>query len=110
MTYREKTMTQDFDILNPWIGQPLPPAGLLEERVLELERMGLLDVEDLPGVPSSIRQFATASLLHKKPPYFVTLDDDLLEFRDTLEARYGLMIFSIPEALMLLREIDGPPN
>lgn len=93
-----------------WMDQPAPPAGLLEERVLELEHLGLLDEEDQPGIPSSIRQFATASLLHRKPPYFVTLDDDLLERRDLLESRYGMIIYSIPEAIMLLHDNDGPLN
>ena len=93
-----------------WMGQPAPPAGLLEERVLEMERLGLLDEEEMPGIPSSVRLFALASLLHHKPPYFVTLNDQLLEYRDQLESRYGMRIFSLQEAMMLLRESDGPPN
>lgn len=93
-----------------WLGQPAPPMGLLEERILELESLGLLDEEDLPGEPSSVRQFATASLLHRKPPYFVTIDDQLLVYRDILESRYGMIIISIPEAIMLLQKNDAPPN
>jgi len=100
----------DTQFHSPWMGQPAPPAGLLEERVLELEELGLLDEEDLPGLPSSVRQFAMASLLHRKPPFFVTVDDQLLACRDILESRYGMMIFSISEAIMLMRESDGPPD
>lgn len=93
-----------------WQGQLLLPAGLLEERVLELESLGLLDVEEMPGVPSNMRQFAIASLKHNKPSYFITLDEELLDHRDELENRYGMDILSVPEAIMLLRDNDGPPN
>lgn len=93
-----------------WMGQPAPPAAILEERVLELEQLGLSDDDDFSGEPSSVRLFATVSLLHKKPPYFVTFDEDLLLRREILEVRYGMEILSIPEAIMLLRDLDGPPN
>lgn len=96
--------------LAPILGQPAPLAGLLEERILELESLGLVDEIDFTNEPSSIRQFAIASLLHCKPPYFVTLDPQLLEFRELLETRYGLSIFSVQEAILLLRETDEPPN
>lgn len=110
MTGDRKIVDVGYETTMQWMGQPAPPAGLLEERVLELEDLGLLDEEDLPGVPSSVRLFAAASLLHKKPPYFVTVDDQILSRRDILEPRYGMIIISIPEAVMLLRETDGPPN
>lgn len=90
--------------------QPAQPPWLLEGRVLELERMGLSDEEPFPGMASSARRFALASLLHHKPPYFVTHDDAILVLRDVLECRYGLKILSIPEAIMLLHEANGPPN
>jgi hypothetical protein len=106
----EKPLRQLSDMHRQWVRQPSPPVGLLEERVLELESLGLLDEEDVPGAMSGVRQFAITTLQHHKPPYFVTFDNQLLEFRDVLEARYGLPIFSIREAIMLLRDIDGPPN
>ncbi len=94
-----------------WVGQPMPPAVLLEQRVMEIELLGLIDEADDPGIPSTIRQFATASLLHWKPPYFVTFDDEFLFFREDLEYRYGLKILSVPEAVLLLRDAaNGPPN
>ncbi|MHB9132191.1 MAG: hypothetical protein ACYDBB_14040 [Armatimonadota bacterium] len=92
-----------------YLRQTAPLAGLLEERVLELEQLGMEDVDT--GVEMSApRQYAFASLMHQKPPYFITSDDELLERRDVLEARYGLAIFSPFEAMLLLREDDGPPN
>jgi hypothetical protein len=97
-------------LFEEWRGQSAPPAGLLEERVLEMETLGLLDEEETPGEPSSVRMFAMASLLHHKPPYFVTLNAKLLENREMLESRYGLLIFSLSEALMLLHDGDGPLN
>ena len=69
-----------------------------------------LDVEDADGLPSSARQFAMASLRVTPPPFFITMDEELLTFRPVLEARYGLRILSFPEAVLLLRETDGPPN
>jgi hypothetical protein len=93
-----------------WKGYSLPPAGLIEQRVMELESLGLLDEEEMPGVPSYMRQFAIASLQHSKPPFFITLDNELLELRDELEIRYGMKILSIPEAILLLRDANGPPN
>lgn len=93
-----------------WLSVPRLPLTMLEQRVLEIERMGLLDVEDEDGMPSSARQFATASLRREPPPFFITLDDELLRVRDVLEARYGLRILSFPEAILLLRETDGPLN
>ena len=110
MEYYEKTVGIDQRFIGQWLNQPAPPAGLLEERILELEQMGLTDLVDFQGEISPVRQFALASLLHVKPPYFVTYDDELLAFRDELELKYGMMIYSIPEAIMLFREIDGPPN
>lgn len=93
-----------------WVDVPQLPPSLLEQRVLEIERIGLLDVEDADGMPSSARQFAMASLRGVPPPFFITMDDELLTFRDILEARYGLRIFSFPEAILLMRETDGPLN
>ncbi len=93
-----------------WLGASQMPATLLEQRVLEIERLGLHDIEDVDGMPSSARQFAMASLRAVPPPFFITLDDELLHFREMLEARYRLRILTFPEALLLLRETDGPPN
>lgn len=97
-------------LLNQFMGQMPPHAGLLEQRVLELEGMGMDDTEEMPGVPSSARQFAIASLQHTKPAYFVTYDPALLSHRDELEIRYGLPILSVYEAALLLKDFDGPPN
>jgi len=91
-------------------GKTAPPAGLLEQRVLELEFLGLEDFEEMPGVPSSVRQFAMASLQHIKPAYFITGDEELLIIRDQLETRFGLMVLSIQEAMLLLRDLHEPPN
>ncbi|HEX2951277.1 MAG TPA: hypothetical protein VHV83_17170 [Armatimonadota bacterium] len=110
MERNEQLTGVDQHFLGQWLQQPAPPATLLEARVLELEHMGFADDEEEPGIPSSIRRFAIASLLHRKPPYFITTSDDLLACRDTLEAKYGMMIFSPQEALMLLRDSDGPAN
>ena len=88
----------------------IPPAGYLEQRVLELECMGLEDFEEMPGVPSSLRQFAIATLQHNKPAYFITGDEELLFMRDELEGRYGLMVLSIQEAMLLLRDLHEPPD
>jgi hypothetical protein len=93
-----------------WMGRPLPPAPLLEQRILEMEGMGLEDDEPMPGVPSTMRQFAIASLQGERANFFVTFDDDLLDRRDILEGRYGMKILSVQEAAMLLQETDGPPN
>ncbi|HOF89026.1 MAG TPA: hypothetical protein PLZ36_13130 [Armatimonadota bacterium] len=93
-----------------WAAGARTPATLLEQRVLEIERLGLLDVADADGLPSSARQFAMASLRATPPPFFITMDEALLAYRPVLEARYGLRIFSVPEAALLLRETDGPPN
>ncbi|OPZ87429.1 MAG: hypothetical protein BWY76_00468 [bacterium ADurb.Bin429] len=93
-----------------WVEGARMPATLLEQRILEIERLGLLDVEDADGLPSSARQFAMASLRVTPPPFFITMDEELLTFRPVLEARYGLRILSFPEAVLLLRETDGPPN
>lgn len=95
-------------LYNQWMGQMVPPAVLLEQRVLELEGMGLEDIEEIPGVPSSARQFAIASLQHTKPDFFITTDDTLLFARDILEARYGVVILSIQEAMLLLQEGNVP--
>ena len=110
MLYKGKSMRLDDLIQHQWTPQFAMPEGLLEQRVLELERLGLVDIDDLPGMPSPVRQFAIASLQSQKPPYFITIDDDLLDCRDILEVRYGMHILSIPEALMLLKDQDGPPN
>lgn len=110
MTESGKSIDVEMIILSQWIGQNPPLPGLLEQRVLELEGLGMLDAEDMPGVPSSIRQFAIASLQHTKPPYFITYDPELLTHRDALETRYGLAILSVHEAMLLLRATDGPTN
>jgi hypothetical protein len=83
---------------------------MLELRVMELEHMGFVDAESLPGEPSSMRQFALATLMDDEMRIFITLDDELLGRRDDLEHRYGMNILSVFEALLLLREDDGPPN
>ncbi len=93
-----------------WLSVPRIPYTLLEQRVLEIERMGLLDVEDEDGMPSSARQFATASLLRMPPPFFLTMDHELLRVREVLETRYSLRILSFPEAILLMRETNGPLN
>ena len=110
MNHDGKPLRFSQQLLAPLLGQSAPLPGLLEERILELESLGLVDDVEITDEPSSIRQYAMASLLNSKPPYFVTLDPQLIEFRDLLETRYGLMIFSVPEAIMLLRETDEPPN
>ena len=101
----------DFETLmiHQWTGQVAPHPGLLEQRVLELESLGMIDVEEMPGMPSSVRQYAIASLQHTKPAYFITYDDALLAHRDEVEPRYGLAILSVYEAMLLLRDND-PPN
>ena len=110
MTHEGKLFELDTVFVNQWLDQPAPPAGLLEERVLELEALGFIDDEETTGLPSGVRQFAMVSLLHRKPPYFVTIDEQLLNSRECLEERFGLIIISIPEAMMLLKKFDGPPN
>lgn len=97
-------------MMNQWMGQALPHAGLLEQRILELESMGLVDSEEDEGGPSNLRQYAIASLQHSKPHYFVTFDDEILLRREALEVRFGLTILSVFEAMLLFKEIDGPPN
>ncbi|MHB9025701.1 MAG: hypothetical protein ACYC7E_16285 [Armatimonadota bacterium] len=88
----------------------LPPPTLLEQRVFELELLGLADVEEELGMPSSVRRFAAVSLQSAKPSFYITTDRELLRLRDVLEYRYGMSILSISEALLLLHETDGPPN
>ena len=90
-------------VQSQWRHEPQPPPTLLEQRVLEMEHLGLQDEEEEHGIPSSIRQFAIVSLRHHKPSYFITLDDQILSNRDTLEYRYGMSILSVYEAIMLLR-------
>ena len=106
----EKSGDVEAIIVSQFAGHLPPHPGLLEQRVLELERMGMPDEEEMPGIPSSARQYATASLQHRKPAYFVTYDNILLEHRDALESRYGLEILSVYEAALLLQQNDGPPN
>ncbi len=65
--------------------------------------MGLVDTEELEGVPGNMRQYAIASLQHSKPDYFVTCDDEILLRREALELRFGLAILSVYEAMLLLR-------
>ena len=110
MTNHAKSDDVEAILVSQFAGQVNPPAGLLEQRVLELERMGMDDKEEMPGVPSSARQYATASLQHRKPAYFVTYDNSLLKHRAALESRYGLTIFSVYEAALLLQPDDAPPN
>lgn len=110
MTHEGKLFELDAVFVNKWLDQPPPPAGLLEERILELERLGFIDDEPNTGIPSGVRQFALVSLLHRKPPYFVTADDQLLNSRDSLEIRFGMIIISIPEAMMLLKKFDEPSD
>lgn len=110
MTYEGKLFEIDSVFVNKWLDQPPPPAGLLEERVLELERLGFVDDEPTTGLPSGVRQFAMVSLLHRKPPYFVTVDEQLLDSRESLENRFGMTIISIPEAMMLLKKFDEPSD
>ena len=90
-------------VQSQWHHEPQPPPTLLEQRVLEMEGLGLLDEEEAPGVPSSIRQYAMVSLRHHKPSYFITVDDQILSYRDMLEFRYGMPILSVFEAVILLR-------
>jgi len=105
-----KPMELETILMHQWAGQAIPHAGLLEQRVLELESLGMSDDEEMPGVPSTVRQYAIASLQHTKPAYFITYDDLLLAHRETLETRYGLAILSVYEAMLLLRDNDMPPN
>ncbi len=105
-----KRVDLEHILLDQWAGQSTPHAGLVEQRVLELEHMGMLDAEEMPGVPSSLRQYAIATLQHFKPEFFITYDDELLSHRDALELRYGLVILSVHEAMLLLRESNDPPN
>ena len=106
----DKMMTLDIAqaMQGQWRGRPSPPPVFVEQRILELEKIGLTDVEDMPGVPSMTRQYAIASFWRKNLPYFITFDDELLGRREILEDRYGLAILSISEAMMLLRDINGP--
>jgi hypothetical protein len=97
-------------MMHQWVGQVAPHPGLLEQRVMELESLGMSDLEEMPGVPSTVRQYAIASLQHTKPAYFITYDDMLLTHREELETRYGLAILSVYEAMLLLRDNDAPPN
>jgi len=105
-----RTFDIDQLLLDQWVGQPNPPATLLEERVLELEYIGVADEEELPGIPSCARQFAISSLQHHKPLYFVTFDDQMILLRDVIESRYGVKILSVSEAILLLRDTHGPTN
>lgn len=108
----EKLKTLDLQMVlhDQCANYPAPPSALLEQRILELERLGLQDMEREPGIPSSVRQFAITSLRHCKPPFFITYDEEILDVRDCLEDQYGMCIFSIQEALLLMREEDGPIN
>ena len=110
MIGNSKTIDVEAMLVSQWAGQPTPHPGLLEQRVLEMESLGMLDLEEMPGVPSSVRQFAIASLQHTKPAYFITYDDVFLAHRDDLESRYGLAILSVHEAMLLLRDPNEPPN
>jgi hypothetical protein len=105
-----KPIDLEMMMMHQWTGQALPHAGLLEQRVLELESLGMSDAEEMPGVPSTVRQYAIASLQHTKPAYFITYDDLLLAHREELETRYGLAILSVYEAMLLLRDNDTPPD
>ena len=97
-------------LISQWMGRSFPPEGLLEQRVLELESMGLVDTQEFGEMPSNLRQYAIASLQHTKPAYFVTGDDEMLMRREALESRFSLMILSVYEAMLLLREGNEPPN
>lgn len=110
MTGKYPDMGMTHRLRNTYSGQPSPPAGMLEERVMELESLGFADNADSPSEVSSLRQFVIASLMHTKPEYFVTTNHELLARREFLETRYGVTILSLPEALLLLRDWDGPPN
>lgn len=85
-------------------------AGLLEQRVMELESFGLVEEAEAPVIPGSVRHFAIISLQENKPAFFVTADDGLLQHRMMLEDRYGVEILSIHEAFLLFRGADGPSN
>lgn len=87
-----------------WRVQPPVPSFLVEQRVLELEVLGLPDTETTPGVPSTVRQYAVASCWQTYVPYFITADPEFLTMRECLEERYGLTILSVPEAIMLFRD------
>ena len=105
-----KPIDLEMMLMHQWAGQAAPHPCLLEQRVLELESLGMSDLEETPGIPSNVRQFAIASLQHTKPAYFITYDDVLLAHRDQLESRYGLAILSVYEAMLLLRDNESPPN
>jgi len=105
-----KSIDLEMILMSQWAGQTSLHPGLLEQRVLELESLGMSDAEEMPGVPSTVRQYAIASLQHTKPSYFITYDDVLLSHREYLETRYGLAILSVYEAMLLLRDNDAPPN
>jgi len=97
-------------MMNQWMENMVPPAVLLEQRVLEMESMGLIDSNDPESIPGNMRQYAIASLQHSKPEYFVTCDDEMLLRREALESRFGVVILSVYEAMLLLKDTDGPPN
>ncbi len=48
-------------IMNQWAGQTIP-RGLLEQRILEMESMGLVDSEEHEGMPESF-----APIRHRLP-------------------------------------------
>jgi hypothetical protein len=94
-----------------WSDLPAYPATVVEERVHELETMGLVDDAAFDAVPGTVRQYAIASLRCSAPlPFFIATDEALLERREALEARFGVRIVTVPEAMLLLHEINGPPN
>lgn len=85
----------------------LPPV-LVEQRILELEALGLADDATSPEMPSTARQYAMASFQRATLSCFITMDEALIMMRDLLELRYGLKILSVPEAIMLLSDTHGP--
>ena len=85
----------------------LPPV-LVEQRILELEALGLADEATSPEFPSTARQYAMASFQRATLSCFITMDEAFIMMRDLLEFRYGLKILSVPEAIMLLSDSHGP--
>lgn len=110
MFHRGGQFVLQHELMSRWLAQPPPPAVLLEQRIIELEDLGLVDVEETPGQPSAVRQFAIMSLLRERPPFFVTMDRLMLQFRAVLEYRYRMPILSILEAYLLLRDADRPAH
>ncbi len=104
---KEQAAVLEQFVKNVEISPYSPSPAAIQQRVHELESLGLEDLPEFPGISSPVRQYAINTLVSTMardagrsdlaPRELLTKHPGLLERADELEERYGLRPISMDE-------------